>query len=92
MLFDFIFSRKNKKSINMMDLSHISKVDQTQMKRTMTRAFSNEDGQRALAYLQYIVFYRQLGADVSNESLRFHEGQRALLSTILRMIEQGREN
>ena len=92
MLFNFLSFGKSKKPHDVIDVSHISKLEQKQIKRTMTRVFSNEEGQKALAYLQYLVFYRQLGADVSNEMLRFHEGQRALLSTILRMIEQGRED
>jgi len=78
--------------MDVIDVSHISRIEQKQMKRVLARAFSTNDGKKAFAYLQYLTLYRNLSADVSNESLRFHEGQRALVSTILRFVEQGREN
>ena len=91
-----MFFQKNKTKMDIIDqvidVAHISKIDQKNMKHVLARVFSSSDGKKALAYLQYLTLYRNLGAEASHESLRFHEGQRALLSTILRMIEQGRES
>ena len=82
---------KNKNKMKLIDVSHISKIDQHNMKRIFTRTFSTDDGKKVLAYLQYITFYRQLGAGVTNDDLRHAEGQRSIIATILRFVDQGRE-
>ncbi len=85
-----LFLSKNKTDI--VDISHISKIDQKNMKRIFARVFSTDDGKKLLAYLQYITFHRSFGADVSDSQLRYMEGQRSLVSTILRFIDQGKNN
>ena len=78
--------------MTLIDISHISKIDQKNMKRVFARVFSTDDGKKALAYLQYMTFYRQLGTGVTNDDLRHAEGQRSIISTILRFVDQGREH
>ncbi len=83
---------QNKNKFKIIDISHISKIDQKNIKRVFARVFSSEDGKKALAYLQYITFNRNYGAEVSNDQLRYAEGQRSMVHTILRFIEQAKEN
>ncbi|MAZ75706.1 MAG: hypothetical protein CMH31_00205 [Micavibrio sp.] len=65
-------------------------MEQKDMERVFTRLFSTDDGQRALSYLQVMTFQRAHGPNVSDEQLRYAEGQRSLVATILRMIDRGR--
>lgn len=83
---------QNKSKLEIIDVSHISKIDQKNMRRVFARLFSTDDGKKALAYLQYMTFYRNLGANVSDDQLRHAEGGRSLVSTILRFVEQGKQN
>lgn len=66
------------------------KTEQKEMERIFARLFSSEDGKRALAYLQMLTFHRALGPTSSDTELWFLEGQRALMATILRLIDRGR--
>lgn len=54
------------------------------------RAFSSDDGQRALSYLRGIVNTRIAGPDGSEGALRYYDGQRGLLQTITTLIEQSK--
>lgn len=60
------------------------------VERAFTRLFLSEDGQKVLSYLQSITFQRALGPGSDDQQLRYMEGQRALLATILRLINRGR--
>ena len=83
----------NKKTkVDLIDISHISKLEQQDIKRIFARTFSTEDGKKALAYLQYFICHRSLPAETSHEALRYMEGQRALVSTIQRFTDQGKTN
>jgi len=64
--------------------------EQRDMERLFVRLFASDEGKKALAYLQYLTFQCVLSAESSDENLRYMEGQRALLSSILRLIERGR--
>lgn len=55
-----------------------------------TRCFATEDGRKVLAYLQSMTFDRALGPDASDNELRYMEGQRAMIASILRYIDRGR--
>ena len=83
---------KNKPKMEIIDVSYLSKIDQQNIKRVFTRVFSSDDGKKALAYLQYITFHRNLGAGASNDQLRHIDGQRSLVATILNFVEQGKSN
>lgn len=83
---------KNKILGDMFDISHLAKLEQKNIKRIFARAFASEDDKKTLGYLQYITFHRSAGIEASNEHLRFMEGQRSLVSMILRLIDQGRQN
>lgn len=68
----------------------ISKFEQREIEKAFARLFSSEDGKRVLAYLQVITFNRVLTANTSDDQLRHVEGQRALVASILRLIDRGR--
>jgi hypothetical protein len=84
------------KRSNFVDVSKETEIyqhymfDQKDMERLFVRLFSSDDGKKGLAYLQYLTFQRVLSADVSGEHLRYMEGQRALVASILRLIDRGR--
>ena len=66
------------------------KVEMREIEKSFARVFASEDGKRVLSYLQAVTFCRALGAESSDQSLRYAEGQRALVAAILRMIDRGR--
>lgn len=61
------------------------------IERAFARLFSTEDGQKVLAYLQVLTFQRAFGPATPDEQLRYVEGQRSLMATILRLIDRGRK-
>lgn len=67
-----------------------SKSELRDIERSFARLFSSEDGQRVLAYLQVMTFQRALSAESSDQDIRHLEGQRALMASILRLIDRGR--
>lgn len=69
--------------------SQLSKFEQREIERLFARLFLSEDGRKALAYLQVMTFQRALGATAPDEQLRYMEGQRAMVATILRLIDRG---
>lgn len=72
--------------------NHVSRLEQKEIERLITRTFSTEDGKKTLAYLQLVTFQRALGGNAPEEQLRYIEGQRALVAMILSLIERGRTN
>ena len=60
------------------------------IERAFARLFTSEDGQKVLSHLQVITFQRALGAGSTDQQLRYLEGQRAMVATILRLIDRGR--
>jgi hypothetical protein len=70
--------------------AHVSKMEQKDVERAFTRLFSSDDGQKVLAWLQTMTFNRAQGASSTEEQLRYMEGQRAMVATILRLIDRGR--
>lgn len=61
-----------------------------EIEKCFARLFSTDDGRRALAYLQTVTFQRALGPASTDQQLRYAEGQRAMVATILRLIDRGR--
>ena len=72
--------------------SHVSKLEQREIEKTFARVFSTEEGKKALAWLQVMTFHRAAGAGSTEEQLRYMEGQRGLVASILRMIDRGKSN
>jgi hypothetical protein len=66
------------------------KAESRDIERAFARLFSTQDGQTVLAHLQVITFQRALGAGSTDQQLRYLEGQRAMVGTILRLIDRGR--
>lgn len=61
------------------------------VERAFARLFTTSDGQKVLAYLQVMTFQRALGPGSADEQLRYMEGQRSMMATILRLIDRGRQ-
>lgn len=60
------------------------------IERACARLFSSEDGRMVLGWLQLQAFDRHYPADTAQEFLRFQDGQRALVSLLLRTIARGK--
>lgn len=67
------------------------KIEMREIEKSFVRLFATEDGQRVLAHLQVLTFQRALGPGVADEQLRYIEGQRSMVATILRLIDRGRQ-
>lgn len=67
-----------------------SKAELRETEKAFARLFATEDGQKVLSHLQVITFQRALGPGVADDQLRYLEGQRAMVATILRLIDRGR--
>ncbi len=67
-----------------------SRFELREIEYAFARLFSTEDGRKVLAHLQAITFQRALGAATSDEQIRYAEGQRSLVATILRLADRGR--
>ena len=67
------------------------KAEMREIEKAFARLFASDDGQKVLAHLQVVTFQRALGPGVADEQLRYMEGQRAMIATILRMIDRGRK-
>lgn len=68
------------------------KSETREIEKACARLFSSDDGRKVLGYLQTVTFQRALNAECSDAQLRYAEGQRSLVASILRMIERGRTN
>ena len=67
------------------------RMELQEVEKCFARLFSSEDGHKALSYLQTITFQKALAPTSSDEQLRYAEGQRAMMATILRLIDRGRK-
>lgn len=72
--------------------SHVSRLEQKEIERSFARVFSTDEGKKVLAWLQVMTFHRAAGASSSDEQLRYMEGQRGLVASVLRMIDRGKSN
>ena len=70
--------------------SPLQRQEQREVEKSFARLFAGDDGQRVLAYLQVLTFHKAMSPDVGSEHMRYTEGQRALVASILRLIERGR--
>lgn len=73
------------------ELSMEQGADQVSVEKAFARVFSTDDGKVVLSHLQSITFQRALGPDAPDAQLRYLEGQRAMIATIMRLIRSGRE-
>lgn len=86
-----LFKRQNTMvSDNLAYQANVNRLEQKEIEKIFARLFLNEDGKKALAYLQMVTFQRALGPNASDIELRHLEGQRAMVATILRLIDRGR--
>lgn len=68
----------------------IARLEQKDVERAFARVFATDDGRKVLSWLQVMTFQRVNSAGAPDEQLRYMEGQRAMVATILRLIERGR--
>lgn len=68
----------------------LAKTEAREVEKAFARLFSSDDGRKVLAHLQVMTFQRALGPGTSDEQLRYLEGQRAMVASILRLIDRGR--
>ncbi len=85
-----IFCNKETEPDLVYDAVKTIKTDQRDIERTFARLFSSDDGRKVLAHLQVMSFHRVQPPGATDEYLRYAEGQRALVATILRLIDKGR--
>ena len=67
------------------------KNEMREVEKAFARLFATQDGQKVLAHLQVLTFQRALGPTSPDEQLRYMEGQRSMVATILRLIDRGRK-
>ncbi len=72
--------------------SHISRLEQKEIERSFARVFSTEEGKKVLAWLQVMTFQRVSGSSSTDDQLRYMEGQRSLVASVLRMVDRGKNN
>ncbi len=87
-----MFKAKNSETYTMQVYSTPipEKLEMREIEKSFARLFATEDGRKVLGHLQSITFQRALGALSPEEELRYAEGQRALMATVLRLIDRGR--
>lgn len=73
-------------------MTHVSKLEQREIERCFARVFASDDGKKVLAWLQVMTFQKVNGINSSDDQLRYTEGQRSLMASILRLIDRGRTN
>ncbi|HTK83850.1 MAG TPA: hypothetical protein VL625_02085 [Patescibacteria group bacterium] len=66
------------------------RMDIREVEKAYARLFATTDGKKVLAHLNAVTFMRTAGIDAPDNLLRHMEGQRALLASMLRLIERGR--
>ena len=65
-------------------------ADREAVARAYARLFSTDDGRLVLAHLQGQAFLRPHAPDTPDSHIRFFEGQRALVNTMLRLAAIGK--
>ena len=65
-------------------------MDRDTIARAYARLFSTDDGKLVMAHLQGQTFLRMHTPDTPDSHIRFTEGQRALVNTMLRFIAVGK--
>lgn len=69
----------------------MTRQDQKNIHQLFARVFSSEDGQKTLAYLQYLTTSRVMDVEKSEAQLRHIEGQRSLIQIIQKLADRGRQ-
>ena len=64
--------------------------DRRDVEKAYARAFSDDNGRVVLGQLQHLTFTRVYAPDAPEGQLRYAEGLRALVGTILRLVNAGR--
>lgn len=68
-----------------------SRMEARAVEQIFARVFSTEDGKKVMSHLAAMTFMRAAAMDAPDDLLRHLEGQRALMATIMRLTERGRQ-
>ena len=71
-------------------LPDLRRLEPRRVERACARVFATDDGQVVLDHLKAMAFLRCQGSDATEAQLRHAEGQRALVTQLLRLIQAGR--
>ena len=82
----------NSKNKPVFEMSDFSRIEKQQIEKAYARLFSTDDGRQVLSHLQSIAFMRAYSAESTDEQIRYAEGQRALVATIMRLVNAGRQS
>jgi hypothetical protein len=69
-----------------------SKMDGLNIARCFARVFAHHDANYVLQHLRSTTRDRVFGPDISDATLRYVEGQRALVAYMEKMIRRGKDN
>lgn len=67
----------------MMEYYDTKKMSDKEIKQAFNKCFSTREGKIVLSFLRRMTVERYVGANASNEELRYLEGQRYLVNYIL---------
>ncbi|TVR97363.1 MAG: hypothetical protein EA406_09890 [Rhodospirillales bacterium] len=60
-----------------------------ELARAFARCFRTDDGETVLCHLRGLTVERAVGPDVSDQALRFLEGQRQLVNYVTNLVKRG---
>ena len=69
----------------------MKRLEPREVELAYARLFATGDGVRVLSHLTSTTLMRSGGPEADDHALRFHDGQRALVVQMLRMVERGRD-
>lgn len=67
----------------------VTEADESDLPASFARCFTSDDGRRVLIHLRRVTLDRSLGPRASDAQLRHLEGQRCLVSLIIKLTAQG---
>ena len=65
---------------------YFSKAERIEVEKLFKRVFLSTEGKKALAYLQFITCQKSQNHNTTKEQLVFYEGQKSLVTNIIRLI------
>jgi|GEM_PF-3904013 len=69
-------------------IKFFSNSEKQEIEKLMKRVFNTEDGQKILAYLNFLSTYKTYNYNAPEQQLYFTEGQRTFVANIQKIITQ----
>lgn len=85
-----VFRLPGQRNKPMFEMPESSRMERDDIAKAYARVFSSEDGKKVLSHLQSVAFMRAYSAESTDEQIRYAEGQRALVATMMRLVNSGR--